>query len=160
MGIGEKYYYKWLRGKLSSWQMATSNPFDLSSRFGCYFLSLESLLVLWLVLTRRRRQSHLVQVLVHGCSLPGISPFISFSWDPAMKWKSYGQDYCDKREKANAVYTGVQLLQKECHECEWSHLNMLSQPHSAEGSERKGFVFLANTPWQRRKLSQLTEKKL
>ena len=56
MGIGEKYNHKWLRGKLSSRQMATNNPFEISSRFGCYFPSLESSLVLWLVLTRRKRQ--------------------------------------------------------------------------------------------------------
>lgn len=122
MGIGEKYYYKWLRGKLSSWQMATSNPFDLSSRFGCYFLSLESLLVLWLVLTRRRRQSHLVQVLVHGCSLPGISPFIFILLGSSHEVKKlWARLLWQKRKGPTQSTQAFQLLQKRCHECEWSH---------------------------------------
>ena len=114
MGIGEKYHHKWLRGKLFSRQMATNNPFEISSRFGCYFPSLELLLVLWLVLTRRKRQKS-------SCASSGAWLFFtrhstfhfhSLGIQPQSE-KAMGKITVTKEKRPKAVYRGIPVTSKE-----------------------------------------------
>ena len=76
-----------------------------------------------------------------------------------MQWKSHGQDYCDKREKAQrSLHRHSSYHKRGAVSVNEAVLNMLSQPHSAEGSQRRALYFWPAPRGKERKLSQLTEK--
>lgn len=160
MGIGEKYYYKRLRGKLSSWQMATNNPFDLSSRFWCYFPSLESLLVLWLVLTRRKRQKSSCASSCAWLFFTRHSTFhyLSLGIQPQSE-RAMGKITVTKEKRPKAVYTGIPVTTKEVPWVWMKPFWTCYPSHIPQKVAKEVLCIFSQHPrGKERKLSQLTEK--
>lgn len=56
-----------------------------------------------------------------------------------------------KREKAQRSSQAFSYWQRGAMSVNEAILNMLSQPHSQKVAKEGSLVFLANTPWQRKK---------